>query len=131
MCTSNRRKDLSSTPGRSDAVDISLDLVCKYVMKYLQNLLLAHSCQLISVTVEVCTLHLGDRVLISTIPQAVIIESGELDMLLHSEVLSNDKLQCLGDSRPDKRYVNEVDVQGRKRAGQQYGKGKAVLEGRS
>lgn len=47
------------------------------------------------------------------------------------EGLSNDKLQCLRDSRPDKGYVNEIDVQGRKRAGQQYGKGKTVLEGRS
>lgn len=58
MCTSNHRKDPSWTPGRSDAVDISLERNLDYMMTYLQNLLLAHSRELISVTVEVCTFHL-------------------------------------------------------------------------
>jgi hypothetical protein len=43
MCTSNHRKDPSWTPGRSDAVDISLGTRSEYIMPYLQDLLLTHS----------------------------------------------------------------------------------------
>lgn len=52
MCTSTRRKDLSWTPDRSDAVDFSYEYTSRCMGTNLQHLLLTHSCQLISITIE-------------------------------------------------------------------------------
>jgi hypothetical protein len=67
----------------------------------LQHLLLAHSGQLISITVELLAFDIWNRIL-SPVSESVVLERLEINLLLHLEYPSIKKMYLLGDSGADK-----------------------------